>query len=93
MAGGAGKTAVASDERRVEGFGERDRDGDISRQIGAQLPHAWQDDFVRIGISGIFERLPASFRAHMAGQSVAAQHMGDLNVDELRRMEPFVRAE
>ena len=84
-------------ERRVEGFGERDIDGVISRQIGAQLPHAWQEDFVRIAperkISEIFERLPASFRAHIAGQSVAAQHMGDLNVDELRRMEPFVRAE
>ena len=40
MAGGAGETAVASEERRVERFGERDIDGVIGRQIGAQFPHA-----------------------------------------------------
>ena len=97
MAGCAGETAVASERAARRGL-RRARHRWRHRPTNWRAtPTARQEDFVRIAperkIGEIFERLAASFRAHIAGQSVAAKHMGDLNVDEMRRMERFVRAE
>jgi hypothetical protein len=48
MACGAGDTAVAGQKRRAERFGKRDIDSVIGGKIGAQLPHARQEDVMRV---------------------------------------------
>ena len=48
VARGGGKSAIGGDERRIEYLGEREVDRVGGRDVGPQLPHARQQDVVRV---------------------------------------------
>jgi len=88
---GRGKALIAREQRRIERLGESDVDGIIGRQIVPQLPYARQQKAMRIAlyrkISQVGESLSAALVADLAGCRIAADHMGDFDIEQMRRVE------
>ena len=91
MTRGSSEALVAREQRRIERLGESDVDSIIGREIVPQLPDARQQKAVRIAtqrkIGQVGERLSAALVVDLTGCRIAADHMGDFDVEQMRRME------
>jgi hypothetical protein len=85
---------VSCDERGVERLSKREVSGVISRQSVAHLPNAGEQDEMRIAgewkIDEIGDSFSAAFRGDDGRAHVAAQDLGNFQVDEVRSMQRLV---
>lgn len=72
MARGGGKSAIGGDERRIERLGEREVDRVVGRDAGPQLPHARQQDVVRVAPDVQVNQVPEGVAAALV-QEVPAR--------------------
>ena len=91
MPGSGGESAVAGEQRRVERFGECDVSGIIGGQVVPQFPNPWQQDVVLVAterkVLKIIERILATSGLDSAGRRVAPQRLGDLEIDQMGRVQ------
>ena len=97
MAGGAGKAGGAREQWRIERFRQRDISGVIGRQIVSQRPDSRQQEIVAVAADGkigeIGQRRATAGLVQVAARRIAADHLGDFDVDEMGRVERFARIE
>ena len=96
-AGGAGKPAVARDQRRIQRLGKGDIDGVVGREVVPQIPDSGQQDVVRIALDGhageVGHGLATALAIELSRAGVAAKNLGGLDIDEMRRGEGVARIE
>jgi len=97
VSGNFRKRAVAGHEWSIERFGKREVSGVVGCQIAPKRPDPRQENVVRITverqISEIFKRLRAPLRGHFAGECVAPQDLGDLEIEHMRHVQRVVPPE
>ena len=97
MAGGPGNARVARDQSRVERFRQRDIGGVIGRQIVSQLPYAGQQEIVPIAaqrkIGKVGQGRTAAGLVDLSLRGMAADHLGNFDIDQIGRMQGLARIE
>lgn len=97
MAGGRGQAPFARDKHGVEPFGESDIRGVIGREIVPQLPNARQQNVMGITlerqIGEIGESGLARCRIDIAGRDIAADHLGNFDVEQMGSVQALSRIE
>jgi hypothetical protein len=97
LAGRSCQRAVSRDQRGIQSFGESQISSIISREIVPHLPDAGEQNEMWIAgerkIEEVGESLGAPFRRDAGGAHVAAQNLGDFQVNEMRSMQRLVRGE
>jgi len=91
------EASVARQKRRIQRLGKRDVDGIVGREIVPQVPYPRQKDAVGISPKGkveeVVQRRAAPLRIDFAGGGVPSNDLGDLDIDEVGRMQRVPRAE
>src|SRR5215469_13442945 len=86
-----GEMAIPGQQSRSERFGESDIDGVVSRQVVPQLPNPRQQHVVLVTtqrkVLKRIESVPAASGIEFAGRFVAAQHLSNLEIDQMRRVQ------
>src|SRR2546425_4161012 len=82
---------VAGHQGGLQDFGECDISRIVGGQVVAELPYPGQEYVMGISSEGevgqIFQRLRTTLRVYLARRRVAAQHLGDLEVEEVGGVE------
>lgn len=86
---------VTGQQGRAKRFGEGDIGGIVRRDTAAKSPDPGQEQVMRVAgereIHQILQSLGASLRDKVAGDSVAAEDLCDLQIQEVRGMQGFAR--
>lgn len=97
MARRGGQALVAREERRIKRFGERDIDGIVSREIGAQFPDTWQKDAVRVSAQGKVRQIgksrPATVRVDLAICRIFTHDLCYFDVEQMGRVQCLLGSE
>jgi hypothetical protein len=97
MAGGCGETPIAREQRSIESFGKGNVDGVVSREIVPQIPDSGQKEVVRISAQGeireVGESRATAFVVDLAIRCVSANHLRDLDIEQMRRVQRLSRIE
>lgn len=97
MARRSGETLVARKQRSVQRFGKGYVDGIIGRKIVPQIPNARQKEIMRVSAEGkvgeIGKSRAAAFVVDLALYRIAADHLRDFDIDQMRRMQRLLRFE
>ena len=95
--GGRSETPVAGDERSIERLGKCDVGSVMGREIVPHIPDARQKKIMRITqqpqVRQVGESCAASLAVDLAGRGVAADHLCDFDIDEMRRVKRLSRGE
>ena len=88
---------IAGHKRSLEGFGEGEIDRVVRRDVVAELPNPRQEKAVRVAherkVREVFERLKTSDGIELARSRVAPEHLGHLQVQEMRCVQRLARGE
>jgi hypothetical protein len=97
MPGSSGKTSIARKQRSVERLGESDINGIIGGKIVSQLPNARQEEIVRISMQGkvgeVGESRTTAFAINLTICRIPAEHLRDLEIEQMRNMQRLARLE
>ena len=95
MAGRSGKPFVACDQDSIEGLGKRDVSGVIGGQVVPQRPNARQKETMAISpqrkVGQVEQGRAAAFAADIASRGIPADHLRDLDVEQMRRVKCLIR--
>lgn len=91
----AGELRVASEQRRIERFGERHVSAVICSQRLAQLPYPREQLSMRMALDDqaceIFEGLLRAPRIDVLQPNQTAQSLNNFDVEQMRSVQPLVR--
>ncbi len=91
MAASRCKPLVARDQRGVKRFGESHINGVVCGEIVPQFPDARQQRAVRISAEGELKEIgecgTAAFLIDLVSCGIATNHLGYLDVEQVRRMQ------
>ena len=94
---GGSQAAIARDEGRFESFGEGHIRGVVCSYAVAQLPDAPDKRLMRVAdyaqIAQVRERLRGAIGPQFPDQAVTAQHVDNLQVEQVGRMQGLLLAE
>ena len=97
MTGGCGEAPVARQQGGVKRLSQRHIDGVIGRQIVPQVPHARQQEIVRISPQGevgeVGQRETAACAVDFAVRGVAPDDLSHFDIEQMRRMQRLPRGE
>lgn len=86
---------IQSDQRRAEQLGQRDVGRVVGRQVAAQRPDAGQQQLMRVPlerqVGEVLQRLARAFGGKRTLRDETAQHLSDLEVQQVGRVQRGVR--
>ncbi len=81
------------EKRSIEHLGQGDIHRIVGAEVASQRPDARQKEIVRMPVDGkrheIFQCGPASLLIYVACQGKSANDLGDLRIEQIRRMQHF----
>jgi len=88
---------ISCNERGIQGFSKGQVSGVIGRKTVPHLPDSREQDVMRVAgerkVNKVGESFGAAVRRYSGGAHIAAQNLGDFQVNEVRSMERLIGGE